>query len=463
MAAVDTNGWIHRACYSCADKIYMNEPTELYINYCINLCKLLQKYKIIPILVFDGQSLPAKSQTKLQRKQRKQQIRESIEELLRAGHESRARFLMRQCVDVTFDMVRKVIERCRQEKIDYLVSPYEADAQICYLVNNKFADYAISEDSDLLVFGCKKVLYKLSRDTKKGVLVDLARMEKCFKNFNLLKFQLMCILSGCDYVENIPGIGIARSKRFFEELSKSVTNENIRQILLMVPNILNMANKIKITEEYIDDFIRAFNTFNHQIVYSPKTGDLIHLNSVKNNVNVNENELNQYAGKFFDQDLIGNGNSKFVKDYVLGNICPETLKIIDNYDPSSSNNQSILFSTILCKQTYFQNCISSKDEKKEDLIQIEKHATTSSGLENCSKKPKMESNSVKADLNENDHLKKKTNLQEYAVVSPSIQKRYNRKMFAQYLKIGEKMNGTSKHFKTDDIQEEPVKKKNKFI
>lgn len=38
-----------------------------------------------------------------------------------------------------------------------MVSPYEADAQITYLVENKYADFAVSEDSDLLAYGCSKV------------------------------------------------------------------------------------------------------------------------------------------------------------------------------------------------------------------------------------------------------------------------------------------------------------------
>lgn len=39
----------------------------------------------------------------------------------------------------------------------YIVAPYEADAQIVFLVQNGYADFAISEDSDLLAYGCSKV------------------------------------------------------------------------------------------------------------------------------------------------------------------------------------------------------------------------------------------------------------------------------------------------------------------
>lgn len=196
IAAIDTNGWIHRACYSCGDKIYMNEETDMYINYCVNFAQVLKDHSICPILVFDGQSLPAKSETKIKRQERKQAVRDQIESLISQGDMRGARYLMRTCVDVNFEIVHKVIERCRLEGIDCIVAPFEADAQIVYLVNSGIADFAITEDSDMLAFGCKKTLLKLDRDSAKGKMVDLEKLNKCFKNFDQQKFQLMCILSG---------------------------------------------------------------------------------------------------------------------------------------------------------------------------------------------------------------------------------------------------------------------------
>lgn len=43
------------------------------------------------------------------------------------------------------------------EGIKYLVSPYERDAQIALLLKHEYVDIAITEDSDLLVYGCEKV------------------------------------------------------------------------------------------------------------------------------------------------------------------------------------------------------------------------------------------------------------------------------------------------------------------
>ena len=41
--------------------------------------------------------------------------------------------------------------------IDCIVAPYEADAQLAYLNLSGIAQLIISEDSDLLCFGCTRV------------------------------------------------------------------------------------------------------------------------------------------------------------------------------------------------------------------------------------------------------------------------------------------------------------------
>jgi len=45
--------------------------------------------------------------------------------------------------------------------IDIIVAPYEADAQLAYLNRTKIADYVITEDSDLVLFGCHHVRNKM--------------------------------------------------------------------------------------------------------------------------------------------------------------------------------------------------------------------------------------------------------------------------------------------------------------
>jgi hypothetical protein len=48
--------------------------------------------------------------------------------------------------------------------VQYVVAPYEADAQLAFLTKNGLADGVITEDSDCLPFGCGTVLFKLDKD-----------------------------------------------------------------------------------------------------------------------------------------------------------------------------------------------------------------------------------------------------------------------------------------------------------
>lgn len=41
--------------------------------------------------------------------------------------------------------------------VECIVAPYEADAQLAYLSREGIVDLVITEDSDLLVFGSKRV------------------------------------------------------------------------------------------------------------------------------------------------------------------------------------------------------------------------------------------------------------------------------------------------------------------
>lgn len=93
----------------------------------------------------------------------------------------------------------------------YVVAPYEADPQIAYLEKEHHVDGVLTEDSDLLVFGCQTVLFKLDQD---GWCMEVARsrLGAC-KEFNFAgwtdkEFRQMAILSGCDYLDNIQGLGL---------------------------------------------------------------------------------------------------------------------------------------------------------------------------------------------------------------------------------------------------------------
>lgn len=101
------------------------------------------------------------------------------------------------------------IQELKRENVEYIVAPYEADAQLAYLNRTGVISAVITEDSDLLCFGCTKVIYKLGHDGS-GTQISLDRLGaiKKMRFWNLERFRQMCILSGCDYLSSPSGIGL---------------------------------------------------------------------------------------------------------------------------------------------------------------------------------------------------------------------------------------------------------------
>lgn len=117
----------------------------------------------------------------------------------------------------------------------YIVAPYEADPQLAYLEKCGLADGIITEDSDLLVFGCERVLFKLDGE---GHCIEIKREDfgRCGvgkdngKGLKLVgwtdvEFRRMAILSGCDYLKSVGGLGLKTANRL---LRKYTTVERVR-------------------------------------------------------------------------------------------------------------------------------------------------------------------------------------------------------------------------------------------
>lgn len=113
-------------------------------------------------------------------------------------------------------MARYFIDALKAAGIKYVVAPYEADAQMYYMERAGIVDAIVSEDSDLLVFGCRNLITKLSQF---GECVEICRddfaacKEMSLAGWTDAEFRCMAILSGCDYLENIPRMGLKTAHR----------------------------------------------------------------------------------------------------------------------------------------------------------------------------------------------------------------------------------------------------------
>lgn len=153
-------------------------------------------------------------------------------------------------MEIKHEHALALMEACRSENVDCITSIYEADAQLAYLNKIKLADYVISEDSDLILFGCTKIIFKLTLDGN-CVIFDSSKLHltlDCPKEkFSFEKFRRIAILSGCDYLDSLPGIGLAKAAKFI----KMTAETDMKRALLKIPSYLNM-NKLTVTQDYID-------------------------------------------------------------------------------------------------------------------------------------------------------------------------------------------------------------------
>ena len=229
---------------------------------------MLIHFGVIPYMVFDGDYLPSKALTEGERAKKRDESRKLGLELHRLGKPSQAHLELQKAVDVTPEMARELIEELKKLGVQYVVAPYEADAQLAYLERKGVIQGIISEDSDLLVFGAKCLLTKLDQY---GDCVEINRNDfTACREISLVgwtdaEFRRMAILSGCDYLANINKMGLKTAYRLVRKY------KTIEKILRM----LQFDGQFHVPAGYLEAFKKAELTFLHQRVFCPLVNDIV--------------------------------------------------------------------------------------------------------------------------------------------------------------------------------------------
>ncbi|CAL6314086.1 unnamed protein product [Bathycoccus prasinos] len=189
-AAVDAYSWLHKGAYSCALELHTGNHYWVkqnrdapYVNYCIHRAKMLKFFGVEPVIVFDGDRLPAKASEEGTRRQRREEAKQKGRERLEQGNREGATFMFTQSLDISPRMALELIVALKREGIEFVVAPYEADAQIAHLARqsreNGGVDVVFTEDSDLVAYGCERVCFKLDKfGACKEVLLEDVLMNK---------------------------------------------------------------------------------------------------------------------------------------------------------------------------------------------------------------------------------------------------------------------------------------------
>ena len=277
-AGVDGYVFLHKAVYACAPGLLNNDPVAFaqMTRYCMSRIKQLQTHGIKPYVVFDGAPLPAKRATETERAKKRQIALE------------KGQFM--QAVEVTPYMAKLFADELDKTGVTYLVAPYEADAQLAKLSMEGIVDFVISEDSDLLTYGCTKVLYKLDPKNNRGIEIDRTLIFQSLKIDSDALFKMFCILCGCDYLPSLPGIS---AKKDLLLAQKCVGIPTVDSLLRLV-----RYSGIHVSQEYEASFEHALNTFNHQTVFDLKTQRLTPLTNVVSTI-----ENRSFLGQIYNHTL----------------------------------------------------------------------------------------------------------------------------------------------------------------
>ncbi|OTB12197.1 hypothetical protein K445DRAFT_321200 [Daldinia sp. EC12] len=290
---VDAYGWLHRGAVPCAIELAQGKPTRKYVDFAMNRVKMLKHFGITPYLVFDGGFLPSKAATEASREKRREECRKAGLELLKAGKPSQAHAELQKAVDITPEMARHLIEELKKAGVPYVVAPYEADPQLVYLEREGHISAILSEDSDLLVFGAKRLLTKLDQH---GQCIEINRRDFCacrevsLTGWTDTQFRQMAILSGCDYLGSINSLGLKTAHRM---IRKHKTPEKIIRTL-------QFDGKYRVPADYLKLFRQAEQTFLHQWVFCPKADKLVNFTQLSPDVKIDELP---FIGPFIEPEM----------------------------------------------------------------------------------------------------------------------------------------------------------------
>ena len=191
--------------------LYKYASEDALIEGMYKLITTLLYYEIIPVFVFDGVPPPEKQELIRLRKKKKYNAYAAYEELrskILDGGGSIADVKMnkelrnykRQCVKVHSYEIVEVKKMMDLFGVSYFTAENEADAVCAALAcDPKYNIWGcLSEDTDMFVYGCPRVLRYISLIRHTVVVYE---QQKILDTLNLTQteFREVCVLSGTDY------------------------------------------------------------------------------------------------------------------------------------------------------------------------------------------------------------------------------------------------------------------------
>ena len=192
--------------------LYRFAADEALLENMYSMVRMFQLSGIVPIFIFDGKP-PDEKRSLLNKRQRLKRIAEmhynevkmnleltssSQTQLQTLDNVHRLKMLKRRFVrlyDADFERVKTLLQALG---VAYIVAPGEADAMCAQMVLKRKAHACASDDSDMFVYGCPRVLRHLNLLDQTIVMYDMSKILDLL-GITMNEFRQICVVSGTDY------------------------------------------------------------------------------------------------------------------------------------------------------------------------------------------------------------------------------------------------------------------------
>ena len=220
------------------------------------MISIFRKYNIKPVFIFDGKPPTQKNETLEERKAiKKEAFKEfkNLKETLKDVDEEFQQDIIDQMDSLKKKFIRVTtihIEKIKKLMDCYGVFYYTADGEadeLCVKMVQKNKAYAcLSEDMDMFVYGCNRVLRYFSLINESVVLYNLKEILKDLE-LTIFDFREICVASGTDYNPNKKS-SLYKTIKYFNKFKK--TKEN------------NFYEWLEKNTDYIDNIFDLYNIIN---------------------------------------------------------------------------------------------------------------------------------------------------------------------------------------------------------
>jgi flap endonuclease-1 len=259
------------------------------------MISIFRHYNIIPVFIFDGKPPMEKKELLQQRKLKKNEAEKYYNELKNKIDTNEVTSDEIQDIEEKMDLLKRQFVRIRDIDIlntkkllkaygvQYFEAEGEADVLCCQLIITNKAWACVSDDMDMFVYGCRRVIRQISLMNHTCVFYDMKNILDDL-NMDITTFRQIMVISGTDYNINEKNSLHETLKWYYKYQEYLLKKEDKENIICFYEWLFN-------NTKYIGNMELLFKVYD-MFVLSDVTNIYITFNNVEFKLNEkNDNEL----------------------------------------------------------------------------------------------------------------------------------------------------------------------------